>query len=90
MRFYEVPCSCRLRYIGETKRNSEVHWKEHKYPAGKSKPAKHLIELEVLSAAFSYFRRGKIMEAFFVALRKPALNVQLERHSLSLFRHGIT
>ena len=41
---YEGKCSCELSYIRETKRNREVRWKEHKYPAGKSEPAKHLIE----------------------------------------------
>ena len=94
---YEGKCSCGLSYIGETKRNSEVRWKEHEDPAGKSEPAKHLIEntyhqftWKVLSVTPSYFRRRKIQEAFFIALRKPASNDQLEHHSLSLFRHGIT
>ena len=94
---YEGKCSCGLSYIGETERNSEVRWKEHEDPAGKSEPAKRLIEnvyhqftWKVLSVAPSHFRRRKILEAFFIALRKPALNDQLEHHSLSLFRHGIT
>ena len=34
----EGQCSCNLSYIGETKKNSGVRWKEHKYPAGKSEP----------------------------------------------------
>ena len=29
---------CKLSYIGETKRSSEVRWKEHQDPAGKSSP----------------------------------------------------
>ena len=29
---------CKLSYIGETKRNSEVRWKEHQDPAGRSSP----------------------------------------------------
>ena len=41
---YEGQCSCNLRYIRETKRNSEVRWKEHKDPGGRSEPAKHLTE----------------------------------------------
>ena len=32
---YEGQCSCKLSYIGETKRNSEVRWREHENPAGK-------------------------------------------------------
>ena len=94
---YEGRCSCKLSYIGETKRNSEVRWKEDEDPAGKSEPAKHLIKNDshkftwkVLSIATSHFCRRKILEAFFIALRKPALNDQLEHDSLSLFRHGIT
>ena len=41
---YEGRGSCKLSYIEETKRNSEVRWKGHKDPTGKSEYAKHLIE----------------------------------------------
>ena len=89
--------SCRLSYIGKTKRNSEVPGKEHKDPAGKPETAKHLREnashkftWKVFSTALSHFRRRKILEAFFITLRKAALNDQLKHHSLSLFRHGST
>ena len=61
---YEGQCSCKLSYIGETKTNSEVRWREHKNPAGRTEPAKHLMEntshkftWKVLSAAPSQFRR---------------------------------
>ena len=64
-------CMEGLRYTVETKRNNEVRWKEHKDPAGKSEPAKHLIEnsshkfaWKVLSAAFSHFRRMKVIDLF--------------------------
>ena len=84
---YKRKCSCKLRYIGETKGNSEVRWKEHEDPGGKSEPAKHLIEnashkftWKVVSIAPSHFHRRKILEAFFIALRKPALNDLLEHH----------
>ena len=93
---YEGQCSCKLSYIGVMKRNSEVRWREHKDPAGKTEPAKHLMEntshkfaWKVLSAAPSHFHRRRILEVFFIATRKPALNDQLEHHSLSLFQHGI-
>ena len=94
---YEGQCSCKWSYIGETKRNSEGNWKEHEDPTGKSKPtnrlkenASHKFTWKVLSTAPSHLGRRKILEAFFIALRKPALNDQLERHSLPLFRHAIT
>ena len=64
---YEGKCSCRLSYIGKTKRNSEVPWKEHKDPAGKPETAKHFIEnashkftWKVFSTALPYFRRRKL------------------------------
>ena len=94
---YERKCSCKLSYIGETKRSSEVRQKKDEDPAGKSEPAKHLIEnashkfiLKVLSIAHLHFCRRKILEAFYIVLRKPALSNQLEHHSLSLFGHGVT
>ena len=52
--------------------------------------ASHKFTSKVLSAATSYFRRRKLLEVFFIILRNPALNDQLENHSLSLFCHGIT
>lgn len=38
---YIGDCSCKLSYMGEIKRNSEVRWKKDKYLAGKPEPAKH-------------------------------------------------
>ena len=77
---YERQCSCKLSYIGQTKRNNEVRWKKHENLAGKSEPAKHFIEnashkftWKVLLAAPSHFRRRKIREAFFITLRKPSI-----------------
>ena len=82
-------CSCKLNYIGETKRHTEVCCKEHKDSAGKSESVKHLISnashkftLTVLSAAFSHSCRRKIPEAFFFALRKPALAEQSNHYFL--------
>ena len=72
---YEGNCSCKLSYIKETQRNSEVHWKEHKDPPEKSEPEKHLIEnashkftWKVLSITPTHFRRRKIFKALFIAL----------------------
>ena len=52
--------------------------------------ASHKFSWKVLSIVHSYFRRKKILEGFFIALRNPALNDQLEHHFLSLFCHVIT
>ena len=78
---YEEKCPYKLSCIGETKRDSEVRWKEHEVPAGKSESAKHLIEnayhqftWKVLSIASSHVCIRKILEAFLIALRRPALN----------------
>lgn len=82
-------CSCKLNYIGETKRHTEVCCKEHKDSAGKSESVKHLTSnashkftWTVLSAAFSHSCRRKIPEAFFFALRKPALAEQSNHYFL--------
>ena len=95
--FYEGHCSCKLSYIRETKRNSEVRFSKHEDPAGKSETVKHLIEnayykftCEVISTALSHYRRRKILEAFFITMRKPELNDHFEHHSMSLFRYDIT
>ena len=87
-------CSCKLNYIGETKRHTEVCCKEHKDSAGKSESVKHLISnashkftWTVLSAAFSHSCRRKIPEAFFFALRKPALAEQSNHYFLFFLLH---
>ena len=89
---YKGKCSCRLSYIPETKRNSEVRWKEHEDTTGKSEPAKYLIEnvsrkftWKVLSIAPSHFRRRNILEAVFIALGNPVSDDQLEHHFLKFF-----
>ena len=41
-KIYEGICSCSANYIGETKRNVETWWNEHKNPNKDSEPAKHL------------------------------------------------
>ena len=67
---HEGQCPCNIRYIRETKRNSEVRLKEYKGPAG-LEPAKnlkenasHKITWKVLSTTPLHYSRRKIMEAF--------------------------
>ena len=78
---YEGQCSCKLSYIGETKkRNSKARCKEYKDPTGKSEPAKHLIENQILSLGkycqlhLHIFVEGKLFKVLFITLRKTALH----------------
>ena len=94
---YEGKCSCGKRYIGETIRNSDIHWNEHESTTGKSEPAKHLADnkshmftRKVLASASLHIRKRKTLKAFFIIKCKPDLNDQIEHHALSLFQHGVT
>ena len=94
---YEGKYSCGRRYIVETIRNSDIRWNKHESATGRSEPAKHLADnkshiftWKVLASAPLYFRKRKILEAFFITKLKPDLNDQIEHHALSLFRHGVT
>ena len=97
-KIYKGDCNvCGQSYIGETKRNVEVRWKEHEDIKGNSEPAKHLKEnpshsysWSVLMTAPQNTRIRRNLEASFVAYCKPKLNNQLESKKLTLFRHGVT
>ena len=86
-----------MTYIGETKRNVEVPWGEHNDPRGKSEPSKHLYNNVTHSFTWSIImnapknvRIRKNLEASEVALKRPALNNQIDSKKLTLFRHGVT
>ena len=94
---YKGKCWCGRRYISDTIKNTDIRLNEHENAAGKSEPPKHLADSKshmftwkVLSPAPLYFRKRKILQAFFITKLKPHLNDQIEHHALSLFRHGIT
>ena len=96
-KLYQGQCSCGALYIGETKRNVQVRWKEHNDPRGKSEPAKHLYEnpnhsftWSVIMSAPQNTRIRKNLEASLVALHRPSPNNQLETKKLLLFRYGVT
>ena len=96
-KLYEGSCSCGSSYIGETKRNVEIRWKEHEHPCGKSEPAKHLYQnpshsftWRVLMNAPQNTRVRKNLEASLDALNRPILNNQLETKTLTIFRYGVT
>lgn len=93
---YKGTCSCSMTYIGETKRNASLRWREHSKPTEKSEPAKHLLEnpqhefqWEIIKNAPKNTRLRKTIEAFIIAINKPSLNEQKD-NNLLLFRNGIT
>ena len=96
-KLYQGQCSCGALYIGETKRNVQVRWKEHNALRGKSEPTRHLYEnpnhsftWSVIMIAPQNTRIRKNLEASLVALHRPSLNNQLETKKLLLFRYGVT
>ena len=97
---YEGVCTCGESYIGETKRIASIRWKEHTSPspsATLSDPAKHVLEnpthsftWKVLTHAPRQNLKRLILEAFFIAKKKPKINIQINHRLLVLFRNGIT
>ena len=96
-KIYEGICSCSQVYIGETKRNVEVRWKEHENINKDSNPARHLrefpnhsFEWRIILNAPKNLRLRKNIESLFIASRRPKINNQLDADSLVLFKNGIT
>ena len=96
MQIYKDICSCGETYIGETIRNVEERWSEHKSADNKSEPAKHLADNEehsflwsILLAAPKYVRTRKNLEAFSVAKFKPSPKRREDSNMLTLFRNGV-
>ena len=96
---YEGTCKCGAKYIGETGRNASLRWNEHENKKKQSEPAKHLRDNPNIDHQFNWIiirhtttkkNTREIIEAFFVALRKPNLNNQVYSKKLILFRNGIT
>ena len=93
---YEGTCSCGDKYIGETKRNVEVRWKEH-LSSDASEPARHIklnpghkFSCKILCNAPSHWTKRRVLEAFFINKFKPSVNDQKDIKFLNLFRNGIT
>ena len=96
-KIYEGVCSCKENYVGETKRNVITRWNEHENPNKDSEPAKHLFQhpdhvfqWKVLMSAPMNNRKRKILEAFFITVKRPTLNEQKDSKTLTLFRNGVT
>ena len=78
---YRGKCSCGEEDIGETERNVEKRWSEHKNPTEKTEPARHfsnnighLFAWEIPMPAPKDKRTHKNLEAFFIAVQKSLLN----------------
>ena len=97
---YEGKCTCDEEYIGETIRITDIRWKEHTSPSPTSTltdPAKHIMEnpthqftWKVITRAPQNKLKRLILEAYFIAKRRPKINVQTNPRLLLLFRNGIT
>ena len=90
-------CTCRSRYIGETRRNVEVRWNEHNNLTKRSEPSKHLRSninhyflWAVISNASKNAKTKKNLETSYVAFWKPDLNEVKDFERLVLFRNGFT
>ena len=85
-------------YIGETIRNSEIRWKEHSTGRDKkSNCVKHLddnfnleIQWFVLSRASKSGLKWKISEAYYIKIRQPSLNTQVNSDVSNLYKNGVT
>ena len=97
---YQGTCSCGESYIGETVRITDIRWKEHTNPAPSAKltdPAKHVLanpthsfRWTVLTHAPQHSSKRLILEAYFIAKKRPKINIQTNPQLLLLFRNGVT
>ena len=94
---YKKTCSCNESYIGETKRNAEIRWKEHCSNTDKKREiAKHLlknpghtIDWQVITSAPHQRNKQKILEACYITKFKSCPNNQLDIKIKYLFRNDI-
>ena len=94
---YEGICSCNETYIGESDRNVCIRWSEHDNIKKTSEPSKHLkvfkdhkFSWKILSNAPRGYHKRKILETFFIKIKRPSLNNQIENYQLKLFHNGVT
>ena len=89
--------SCGESCIGKTARNVEARWGDHSNPTKVSNPSKHIkdnvnhaFHWSVIARAPTNTFQQKVLEAFYIVLKKPTLDDQLESDRLNLFRNGVT
>ena len=81
---YKGTCSCSEFYVGETKRNCEVRWREHCSTKKMSEVGDHLllnpghtVNWEILTSDPKQVNKRKILEAFYIRTFQPTLKNQL-------------
>ena len=86
-----------VTYIGESKLNAELRWKQHETPSHDSAPSNYLMmniedsfHWETLVTSVVCTNKRKILEALYIRKYNPILNRQIEHRSLILFRSGVT
>ena len=89
--------TCSEFYVGETKRNCEVRWREHCSAKKTSEVGDHLllnlrhtVNWEILTSSPKQVSKRKILEAFYIRTLQPTLNNLLNTKRTLLFRNGIT
>ena len=96
---YEGKCSCGEEYIGETVRMTDIRWNEHIPLPNRTltDPGKHIEEnsthefkWKVITRAPRNKLKRLILEAYFIAKKRPKINVQINPKLLLLYRNGIT
>ena len=94
---YEGTCTCNNNYIGETGRNAELRWQEHNDIKKVSEPSKHLKDnpthkfvWKILSHAPKEYKKRRILETYFIKIKQPSLNNQVQNYPLKLFHNGVT
>ena len=80
--FYMGTYSCSESYVGETKRNCYVRWREHFATKKTSKVVDHLL--------LNPGHKRRILEAFYIRTLQPTLNNQLNTKRTLLFKSGTT
>ena len=95
--FYMGTCSCSEFYVGETKQNCDLRWREHFSTKKTSEVVDHLllnpghtVNWEILTNAPKQANKRRILEAFYIRTLQHTLNNQLNTKRTLLFKSGTT
>ena len=94
---YKDNCSCSKFYVGQSKQNCEVRWREYFSTKKASEVGDHLllnpghtVNQVILTSAPKQINKRKLLEAFYIRTLQPTQNNQLNTKRTHLFRTGIT